>query len=96
MEISTPPEIAVGTHFHTQNGTTKTTLVVLPAEEEASWSLFPSFISLLSGVTGQQERAITVLYQGNRSGLRKPKKDKHQYLLQLPPAFTSLSQSHLI
>ena len=34
--------------------------------------------------------------QGDRSGLRKQKKDKHQHLLQLPPAFIFLSQSQLI
>ena len=47
-EISIPPEITVGTHFHEQHGT-KTTLVFLPSDGEASRSLFPSSVSLLSG-----------------------------------------------
>ena len=42
MEISTPPEIAVGSHFHEQHDT-KTILVFLPADGEASWSLLPKF-----------------------------------------------------
>ena len=46
-KISTPPEIAVGTHFHARHGT-KTTPVFLPADGEASWSLLPSSTSLLS------------------------------------------------
>ena len=34
---------------------TKTTLVFLPADGEASWLLFPSSVSLLSGGTVQPE-----------------------------------------
>ena len=34
---------------------TKTTLVFLPADGEASWSLLPSLVSLLSGSTVQPE-----------------------------------------
>ena len=34
---------------------TKTTLVFLPADEEASWSLLPSSVSLLSSGTVQPE-----------------------------------------
>ena len=52
--LNTPPEIAVGTHFHVWHGT-KITLVVLPADEEAAWSLLPSSVSLLSGGTVQPE-----------------------------------------
>ena len=33
--------------------------------------------------------------QGDRSGLRKPKKEKNQHKSGLPPVFTSLSQSKL-
>ena len=56
---------------------TKTTPVFLPADGEASWSLLPSSVSLLSGNTVQPEN--TFLYsQGDRSGLRKPKLDKDQ------------------
>ena len=59
---------------------TKTTLVFLPANGEASWSLLSSLVSLLSGGTVQPE---TVQYctvhlfqypQGDRSGLRQPKR----------------------
>ena len=34
---------------------TKTTLVFFPADGEASWSLLPSWVSLLSGGTVQPE-----------------------------------------
>ena len=34
---------------------TETTLVFLPADGEASWSLLSSLVSLLSGGTGQRE-----------------------------------------
>ena len=47
-EISEPLEIAVGTHFHMQHST-KTTLVFLATDGEASWLLLPSLISLLQG-----------------------------------------------
>ena len=42
-----PPKIG-GQHLHAQHGT-KTTLVLLPADGEAIWSLSPSLVSLLSG-----------------------------------------------
>ena len=35
--MSTPPKIIVGTHFHARHDS-KTTLVFLPADGEASWS----------------------------------------------------------
>ena len=35
---------------------TKTTPVFLPADEEASWSLLPSSVSLLSGHTVQPQK----------------------------------------
>ena len=57
-EISTPPEIAVGTHFHARHGT-KTIPVFLPADGEASWSLLPSSVSLLSGSTVQPENTYS-------------------------------------
>ena len=53
-EISTTPEIAVGTHFHARRGT-KTTPVFLPADRESSWSLLPSSVSLLSSGTVEPE-----------------------------------------
>ena len=57
---------------------TKTTLVFLPADGEASRLLLPSLVSLQSGGTVQPENTYS---QGGRSGLRKPKKDKHQHLI---------------
>ena len=42
-KISKPTEIAVGTHFHAQQGT-KTTLVFLPANGEISWTLLPNLV----------------------------------------------------
>ena len=86
----------VGTHFHAQHGT-KTILVFLPADGESSWLLFPSSVSLLSGSTVQPENTFIHLHpQGDWSGLRKPKKNKHQNQSKLPPAFLLLSQSQVI
>ena len=59
-EISTPPEIVVGTHFQTQHGT-KTIPVFLPADAEASWLLFSSSVSLLSGGTVQPENTYSCI-----------------------------------
>ena len=76
-EMSAPPESVVGTHFISWHGT-KTIPVFLPANGEACWLLFPSSVSLLSGSTMQPENRF--LYpQGDRSDLKKPKKDKHQH-----------------
>ena len=58
---------------------TKTTLIVLPANEEASWLLLPNSVSLLSGGTVQPENTLFLYHLGDRSGLRKLKKDKHQH-----------------
>ena len=41
-----------------QHGT-KTTLIILPADGEDSWSLFPSSVSLLSGGTVQPENTYS-------------------------------------
>ena len=38
---------------------TKTTLVFLSADEEASWSLLPSLVSVLSGGTVQPENTYS-------------------------------------
>ena len=38
---------------------TKTTQVFLPADGEASWSLLPSLVSLLSGSTMQPEKTYS-------------------------------------
>ena len=51
---------------------TKTTPVCSHADGEASWSLPPSSVSLLSDGTVQPENRKYP--QGDRSGLRKPKK----------------------
>ena len=59
-EISTPLEIAVGTHFHAQL-LTKTTPVLLPADGEASWSLIPSSVSLPSGGTVQSDSTYSYI-----------------------------------
>ena len=74
----------------------KTTLVFLPADREAAWSLLPSSVSLLPGGTVQPENQVFLYPLGDWSCLRKPKKDKHQQQSQVPPAFTSLSLSQLI
>ena len=75
--MSIPLEIDAGTHFHVRHGT-QSILVFLPADGEASWSLFP--ISLLTIRHHSATRKDLFLYpQGDRSGLRKPKKDKHQH-----------------
>ena len=51
-------------------------------------------------VTTPQQSAtkehLFLYLQGDKSGLTKPKKDKHQHLSQLPPTFISLSQFQLI
>ena len=57
---------------------TKTTPVYLPADGEASRLLLPS--SLLTIRWRSATRKHLFLYpQGGRSGLRKPKKNKHQH-----------------
>ena len=60
LKISTPPEIAVGMHFHSRHGT-KTILIFLPAHGEASWLLLPSLVSLLSGSTVQSENTFSYI-----------------------------------
>ena len=42
---------------------TKTTLVFLPADGEASWSLLPSLVSLLSGCTVQPENTYSHIFK---------------------------------
>ena len=58
-EISTAPEIAVGTHFYARTWYTKTTEIFLLADGEASWSLLPCSIFLLSGGTVQPENTYS-------------------------------------
>ena len=69
-EISTPLEIALGTHFDVQHAT-KATSVLLPVDGEASWLLLPSLVLLLSGNTVQPGN-IFLYPQGDMSGLRIP------------------------
>ena len=71
-------EIAVGTQFHARHGT-KTTPVFLLVDRKASWSLLQSSVSLLSGSTSATKKNLFLYPEGERSGLRKPKKDKHQH-----------------
>ena len=49
-EISTPPEIAAGTHFRAQHGI-KTILVFLPTDGEAYWLVLLCLLFFLSGNT---------------------------------------------
>ena len=55
---------------------TRTTPIILPADGEVSWLLLPS---LVSGGAVQPENTYYLYLQGDRSGLRKPKKDKIQH-----------------
>ena len=73
---------------------TETTLVFLPSNEETSWSLLPSLVSILSGSTVQPENTYSCILKV--TGLRKPKKDNHQHQSQLPAALISISHSQLI
>ena len=57
-ETSTPPEIAVETHFHVPHST-KTTSLFSTADAETYWSLLPSSISLLLDGTVQSENTYT-------------------------------------
>ena len=68
--ISTPKEIAVEGHFHVQHSL-KTTLVFLPADGKASWLLLSS--------SNFQVWSLFLYALGNRSCLRKLKKDKNQH-----------------
>ena len=71
---------------------TKTTLVFLPADGEASWLLFPSSVSLLSFGTVQPKHTDIRILKVTE---RKPKEDNHEHESQLAPAFIPLSQSQL-
>ena len=57
-EISTVPEIAVGTQFLVQYGT-KSSPVYLHADGEVSWSLLPISVFLLSGGIVQPENTYS-------------------------------------
>ena len=60
FKLSTPPKIAVGTHFHVQHST-KTTLVFLPPDGKASYSLLPNSASFLSGATVPPENTYSCI-----------------------------------
>ena len=72
---------------------TKTTVVFLPADGEASWSLLPSLVSSLSGGLKQPENLFPYP-QGDRSGLRKSKKDKRNSYYQRSSPWASLNYSN--
>ena len=58
---------------------TKTTPAFLPADGEASWSLFPSSASLLSGGTVQPENTYSSILKVTAQVWKSQKKDKHQH-----------------
>ena len=56
---------------------TKTTLVFLPADGEPSWLLLPGLLTI---TWHSASRKYLFLYpEGDRLGLRKPKRDMHQH-----------------
>ena len=55
---------------------TKTTLVLLPADGEAFWVLLPYWVSYYQAAA---KKDLFLHPWGNRSGLRKQKKDKNQH-----------------
>ena len=58
---------------------TKTTPLYLLADGEASWSLLPSSVSLLSGSTVQPENTYSSILKVTGQVWESQKKDKHQY-----------------
>ena len=58
---------------------TKTTPVFLPADGEASWSLLPSSVSLLSGGTVQPENTYSSILKATGQVWESQNKDKHQH-----------------
>ena len=72
-EISTWPGIAVGVHFLAQHSN-KTIPLFLPAHGEAAWSLFPVLGLLTIRRHSATRKHLFPYPQGDRSGLRKPKK----------------------
>ena len=58
---------------------TKTTLVFLPADGEASWSLLPSSVSLLSGCSVQSENTYSHILKMIGQAWESQKKDKNQH-----------------
>ena len=58
---------------------TKTTPVFLLADGEASWSLLPSLVSLLSGSTVQPENTYSSILKVTCQVWESQKKDKDQH-----------------
>ena len=58
---------------------TKTTLVFLPADGEASGLLLPSLVSLLSDGTVQPENTYSSILEMTGQVWESQKKDKHQH-----------------
>ena len=56
---------------------TKTTPIFLPADGEASWSLLPGLVSLLSGGTVQLENTYSSILKVTGQVSESQKKDKH-------------------
>ena len=69
----------------------------ITADGEASWWLLPSSILLLVTIMwcSATTKHLFQYPQCDRSGLRKPKKDKHQHYSRLPPAFILLVSNDL-
>ena len=57
---------------------TKTTSAFLAADGEASWSLFPSSVSLLSGGTVQPKSTYSCILKVTGQVWESQKKDEHQ------------------
>ena len=77
-----------------KNGT-KTTPVFLTADGEASWSLLPSSVPLLSGSTVQPENIYSCILKVTGQ-IGESQKRISITLITATPAFISLSQSQLI
>ena len=58
---------------------TKASPVFLPANGEASWSLIPSSVSLLSGGRVQPENTCSRILKVTGQVWESQKKDKHQH-----------------
>ena len=65
-------------HFHVWHGS-KTTLVFLPADGEASWSLLSSLVFLLSDGTVQPENTYSCILNVTDQVWESQKKNKHQH-----------------
>ena len=65
LEVSTPQEVPVGTHFPGWHAT-KTTLVFVPGDGKASGLPLPSLVSLLSGDTVRQENTYSCIIRMTR------------------------------